>query len=77
MARQMGASLTEKGNIKVNDKMESSIPGPSSNGPPRAFSAPSGDGPVAVESPEVVDTHGVVQCGCTFQPLDPPCKPVF
>ena len=27
MARQMGASLTEKGNIKVNDKMESSIPG--------------------------------------------------
>ena len=27
MARQMGASLTEKGNIKVNDKMESSVPG--------------------------------------------------
>ena len=27
MARQMGASLTEKGNIKVNDKMESTIPG--------------------------------------------------
>lgn len=27
MARQMGASLTEKGNIKVNDKMESSIHG--------------------------------------------------
>ena len=27
MARQMGASLTEKGNIKVNAKMESSIPG--------------------------------------------------
>lgn len=27
MARQMGASLTEKGNIKVNEKMESTIPG--------------------------------------------------
>ena len=27
MARQMGASLTEKGHIKVNDKMESSVPG--------------------------------------------------
>lgn len=27
MARQMGAALTEKGNIKVNEKMESTIPG--------------------------------------------------
>lgn len=27
MARQMGAALTEKGNIKVNDQMESTIPG--------------------------------------------------
>ena len=27
MARQMGAVLTEKGNIKVNEKMESTIPG--------------------------------------------------
>lgn len=27
MARQMGAVLTEKGNIKVNDQMESTIPG--------------------------------------------------
>ena len=27
MARQMGATLTEKGNIKVNEKMESTIPG--------------------------------------------------
>lgn len=27
MARQMGASLTEKGNIKVNEQMESTIPG--------------------------------------------------
>lgn len=27
MARQMGATLTEKGNIKVNDQMESTIPG--------------------------------------------------
>ena len=27
MARQMGAELTEKGNIKVNEKMESTIPG--------------------------------------------------
>lgn len=27
MARQMGAALTEKGNIMVNDKMESTIPG--------------------------------------------------
>lgn len=27
MARQMGAALTEKGNIMVNDKMQSTIPG--------------------------------------------------
>lgn len=27
MARQMGTALTEKGNIKVNEKMESTIPG--------------------------------------------------
>lgn len=27
MARQMGAALTEKGNIKVNEQMESTIPG--------------------------------------------------
>lgn len=27
MARQMGAALTDKGNIKVNEKMESTIPG--------------------------------------------------
>ena len=27
MARQMGAELTEKGHIKVDEKMESTIPG--------------------------------------------------
>lgn len=27
MARQMGAALTEKGSIRVNEKMESTIPG--------------------------------------------------
>ena len=27
IARQMGAELTEKGNIKVNENMETTIPG--------------------------------------------------
>lgn len=36
-----------------------------------------GDRIKAFEAAEVVDTHGVVQCGCTFQPLDPPCKTGF
>ena len=36
-----------------------------------------GDRIKAFEAAEVVDTHGVVQCGRTFQPLDPPCKTGF